>query len=236
MNNAPRTRQRMLALALPLTAALYISAEGVNPKGTDQIVTTTAIAFKVLPIAAKHSTQLYVSGSLTELALGAVAISYAAIAMLIRQRGSRTATIAALIGGVSAFCGAIVNVFVGINLAAAATAHLTRDAAARFLITNFNSGPGLAFTDVYAFGEFVAPVVMGIALWRSHSVPRWLAVLFSVGFELAEQTGSVGITKVVLQMALFVLAMVLLAVHIWRTAEPAVPADNSTDAAPAFAS
>jgi hypothetical protein len=28
MDNALRTRQRMLALALPLTAALYISAEG----------------------------------------------------------------------------------------------------------------------------------------------------------------------------------------------------------------
>jgi hypothetical protein len=30
MNNAVQTRQRMLALALPLTAALYIGAEGVN--------------------------------------------------------------------------------------------------------------------------------------------------------------------------------------------------------------
>jgi hypothetical protein len=225
--NALRTRQRMLALALPLTAALYISAESANPKGTDQIVTTTSIAFKVLPIAAKHSTQLYLSGSLTELALGAVVVSYAAIALLVRQRGSRTATIAALIGGISAFCGAIVNVFVGINLAAAATAHVTHDAAARFLITNFNSEPGRAFTDVYAFGEFVAPVVMGIALWRSRSVPRWLAVLFAVGFELAEQTGSVGITKVVLQMALFAVAMVMLAVRIWRAGEPVAPSGSA---------
>jgi hypothetical protein len=83
MNNAVRTRQRMLAVSLPLTAALYLGAEGVNPKGTDQLVTTAAIAFKVLPIAADHSSQLYASGSLTELALGAVAISYAAVAMLV---------------------------------------------------------------------------------------------------------------------------------------------------------
>lgn len=150
----------MLAFALPLTAALYIGAEGADPKGTDQIVTTSATAFKVLPIAAKHSTQLYASGSLSALALGAVAVSYAAIAMLVRKRGSTTATIAALIGGIGAFCGAIVNVFGGINLAAAATAHVTHQAAARFLITNFNSGPGRAFTDVYAFSEFVAPIIM----------------------------------------------------------------------------
>jgi hypothetical protein len=231
MNSAQRTRQRMLALALPLTAALYISCEATDPKGTDRVVTTTGVAFKVLPIAAKYSTQLYTVGSLSELALGGVAVSYAAIAMLVRKRGSTTALIAALIGGIGAFCGAIVNVFVGINLAAAATAHVTRDAAARFLIANFNSGPGRAFTDVYAFGEFVAPIVMGIALWRSRSVPRWLAVLFAVGFELAEETDSVGPTRVVLQMALFAIAMVLLAVRIWRDAERVAPADRFTDAA-----
>ena len=45
----------------------------------------------MLPIAAKHHTQLYISGSLTELALGALIISYGAIAMLIRKRGSTAA-------------------------------------------------------------------------------------------------------------------------------------------------
>ena len=226
MKNALQTRQRMFALALPLTAALYIGAESLDPKGTDQIVTTTAIASRVLPIAAHHSSQLYASGSLSELALAAVAVSYGAIAMLIRKRGSTAATVAVLLGGIGAFCGAIVNVFVGINLAAAATAHMTRDAAARFLITNFNSGPGRAFTDVYAFGEFLAPIIMGVALWRSRCVPRWLAVLFAVGFELAEQTASVGPAKVVLQMAPFAVAMVLLAVRVWQAAELAVPASE----------
>jgi hypothetical protein len=100
MGSAVQTRQRMLALALPLTAGLYIGAEGLDPKGTDRIVTTTAIALKVLPLAAKHSTQLYASGSLSELALGAVAVSYGAIARLVRKRGSMAATIAVLIGGI----------------------------------------------------------------------------------------------------------------------------------------
>ena len=226
MKNAVQTRQRMLALTLPLTAALYIGAEGLDPKGTDQIITTTAIAFKVLPIAARHSNQLYLSGSLSELALGAVAIAYAAIAILVRKRGSTAATVAALIGGIGALCGVIVNVFVGINLAAAATAHVTRDSAARFLIANFKSGPGQAFTDVYAFSEYLAPIIMGVALWRSRRAPRWLAVLFAVGFELAEQTASVGLSKVVLLMAPFAVAMVLLAVRLWKTEESALPASD----------
>ena len=223
MNNATQTRRRMMAVALPITAALYIGAEGLDPRGTDKLVTTTAVAYKVLPIAAKHSTQLFVSGSLSELALGGVAVSYAAIAMLVRKRGSTAATIAAVIGVIGAFCGAVVNVFVGINLAAAATAHVTQDAAARVLIANFNSGPGQAFTDVYAFEEFFAPVIMGIALWRSHTVPRWLAVLFAAGFELAQQTASVGIVKVVLLIAPFAVAMVLLSIRLWHATEPSLP-------------
>jgi hypothetical protein len=173
----------------------------------------------------KHHTQLFISGSITELALGALIISYGAIAMLIRKRGSTTATIAVLLGGIGALCGVVVNVLGGINLAAAATAHVTRCGCTASGYQRFNSGPGQAFTDVYAFSEFVAPIIMGVALWRSGRAPRWLAVLFALGFELAEQTSSVGIARVVLQMAPFALAMVLLAVQIWRAADETEPAN-----------
>ena len=125
MDNAARTRQRVLAIFLPVTAVLYISAEALSPKGTDQVISTTATALKVLPIAARHPAQLYVAGSLALLGLGGLAVSSAAIAALVRNRGSALATVAALIGGLGAFCGAITNVLVYPNLAAAATAHLT---------------------------------------------------------------------------------------------------------------
>ena len=137
MDNTARTRQRILAIFLPVTAALYIGAAGVNPKGTDQVINTTAVALKVLPIAAKHPTQLYLSGSLTILALGALAVSYMAMASLVRTRSSTVATVAAVIGGLAAFSGAITNVLVGINLATAATAPMTRGAAAQFLVASF---------------------------------------------------------------------------------------------------
>jgi hypothetical protein len=234
MTNALRTRQRLFALALPLTAALYIAAEGLDPKGSDRIVTTTATALKVLPIAAKHTNQLYTSGSLSELALAGVAISYGAIAMLIRKRGSAAATVAVLLGGIGAFCGAVVNVLAGINLAAASSAHVTRDAAARILVTNFNSGPGQGFTDLYALGEFAAPIILGIGLWRSRCAPRWLAVLFAAGFLLAEQTASVGIVRVSIQMAPFAVAMVVLAIRIWRTADQAVAIGDPHELSPAL--
>jgi hypothetical protein len=94
-------------------------------------------------------------------------VSYAAIAALVTGRGWVIATAAALLGAVGAFAGALYNVLVGINLAAAASAHMSQGAAARFLVTSFGSGPAHVAEYVYFAGEYSAPVVMGFALWRS---------------------------------------------------------------------
>ena len=200
MDNAARTRQRVLALFLPIAAVLYISAEALSPKGTDQVATD-------------------VRGSRA----GALAVSYTAIAALARSRGSALATVAALIGGIGAFCGAIVNVLIFPNLAAAATVHTTPGAAAQVLVTTFNSGFGHGFEYAYFIGIYVAPLLMGIALWRSRAVPRWLAVLFFVGLEVAQQQISSG-PVVILYMLPFAAAMVLLAARIWQAA--ALPASQ----------
>jgi hypothetical protein len=217
MDETARIRQRVLAVFLPVAAAAYIGGEALSPKGTDQVVTTTATALKVLPIAAQHSAQLYLASWLVLLGLGALAVSYAAIAALVRGRGATLATIAALLGGLGAFCGAIVNVIVYPGLAAAATAHVSRAAAAKILMTGFNSEFGHVFIYVYFVSEFLAPLLMAVALWRSRSVPRWLAALFFVGLEVAEQMSSMG-PVVVLYMLPFAAAMVALAVGIWRAA------------------
>jgi hypothetical protein len=222
MEHAARIRQRILALSLPLTALLYVGTEALNPKGTDQVIQTMADALKVLPIAARHPAQLQVSGSLSVLALGALAVSYAAIATLVRGRGASLATIAALLGGFGAFCGAAINVLVGVNVAAAATAPVTRAAAAHFLVTSFHSGFEQVFSGIYFIGIFAAPVLMGVALWRSRSVPRWLAVLFVLGLEVAQQVSSAGPALVVLLMLPFAVAMAFLGIRTWRIASQPV--------------
>jgi hypothetical protein len=218
MDRTVRARQRVLAVFLPLAALLYAGAEALNPKGTDKVVQTTSDALKILAIAAKHAGQLYVSGSLSLLALGALAVAYAGIATLVRDRGAALATAAALIGATGAFCGALVNVLVGVNVAAAATAHMTRDAAASFLVRSFNSGFEQVFSGIYFLGIFVAPVLMAFALWRSRSVPRWLVVLFVAGLEVAQQVASAGPFLVVLLMLPFAVAMALLGIRTWQAA------------------
>jgi hypothetical protein len=229
VDNAAQVRQRILAIFLPVTAVLYVSSEALDPKGTDQLVTNLATGLKLLTIAAKHPTQLYIAGTLSLLALGGLAVSYAAIAMLVRGRGWVVATVAALLGAIGAFCGAIINVLVGVNLAAAATARISPDAAARFLMTSFNSGPGQLFTYLYFVSEYTAPVVMGFALWRSRSVPRWLAALFTVGLEVAQAQSSKG-AVVILFMLPWAITMALLAARIWQSA--ARPAARNLDPVP----
>ena len=83
LDSAGRARRRVLALFLPVAAALYISAEAPSPRGIDQPIANGTMALRERPIAAHHPSQLYASGSLTLLALGALTISYAAIATLI---------------------------------------------------------------------------------------------------------------------------------------------------------
>ena len=216
-----RRRQRVLAFFLPIAAVLYIGGEAVSPRGTDQLIDTTAVALKVLPIARQHAAQLHLASFLVLLGLGALAVSYAAIAMLVRDRGGTLATVAALVGGFGAFCGAVVNVLVYPGLAAAATARVSADSAARILTTGSNSGFSQTFEYLYFATEYLAPLLMGIALWRSRAVPRWLAVLFFVGLEVAEGMGSYGPIVIVFMLP-FAAAMVLLAIRIWRpTVQPA---------------
>ena len=75
MRKVARARQRILAAFLPIAAVLYIS--------TDQVVTDMATGLKLLAITGRHPAQLYVAGTLSLLALGAVAVSYVAICLLV---------------------------------------------------------------------------------------------------------------------------------------------------------
>ena len=90
-------------------------------------------------------------------------------------------------------------------------------------MTTFNSGFGHGFEYAYFIGIYVAPLLMGVALWRSRAVPRWLAVLFFAGLEVAQQQISSG-PVVVLYMLPFAAAMVLLAARIWQAAAESQPA------------
>ena len=78
---------------------------------------------------------------------------------------------------------------------------MSRGAAANLLVTVSNSEFGQVFSYVYFASEFLAPLLMGIALWRSRAVPRWLAALFFVGLQVAELMESYGPIVILLHAA-----------------------------------
>ena len=162
------------------------------------------------------------------LALGGLAVSYAAIARLVTGRSWVIATIAALLGGLGAFAGAMLNVLGGISLAAAASAHTTQTAGAQFLVTSFGSWPAQAAAYIYFASDIRRAGRDGVravaqprrcrAGWPSCSPSAWKS-----------PTRSAFGPKVVLFMLPFAAAMILLAVRIWRAAaRPAPMTDPGT--------
>jgi hypothetical protein len=211
-----RTRRKILALALPVSAVLLLFGGALTPKGLDRPVTSLAGALRELQIATAHSGQVYFSNMLVIFGLGTLGVSFFAIAVLASDRNSVLATTAAVIGWFGAFCGAVANVLIGFDLAAAAAVHLP-SAAAEILVSANTGVASWVFFLGYFAGIPVAVILVGIALWRSQAMPRSLPVLFVVAV-LAGALAPPGIVSVPLSLP-FVIVMMLLARRIWGTAQ-----------------
>ena len=211
-----RTRRRILALALPVTAVLLLFGGALTPKGLDRPVTSLAGALRELQIAAAHPGQVYFSNVLVIFGLGTLGVSFFAIAMLASDRDRVLATTAAMIGWFGAFCGAVANVLIGFDLAAAAAVHVSSGLPAQILVSASTAAAAWVFFTGYFAGIPVAVILTGIALWRSQAMPRWLPVLFVVAL-LAGALAPPGIVSVPLSLP-FVIVMMLLARRIWDTA------------------
>jgi hypothetical protein len=211
---------RTLAAFLPMTAALLMFGEVLTPHGLDRPTFTITAVQDALPIAMAHTTELYISNLMVILGLGGLAVSFAAIATLARGRGLRLGILAAVLGGTAAFCGALANMLVGFNLASAAASGEPATVTAHVLLAGDTSVVSKFLLTVYLGGGLVATALMGVALWRSATVPRWLPLLFGLGLVLAAASMP-GTTAMLLQLP-FAVAMALLTIRIWK-ARPSSP-------------
>lgn len=210
---------KWLTLAPLAAVGLLIAGGGLTPKGLDKPITSMRTALAELPIAATHADRLYLANTLIFLGLGILALAFIAIATLSRgRRGSAVASWGAGVGVVACFCGALVNVLVGLDLAGAAQARTTQDAAARVLVSTNTAFVSYVLLVAYLGGLAVASVLTGIGLWRGRRVSRWVAVGFpiSVAFGGAAPPGPI---NVLLSIPLAVI-MATLATEIWHTAPP----------------
>ena len=188
-------RTRLVAGLVAATGVLLLIGESLLPKGADQHVTSRPMALAELAAAQGHRGQLLAAGLLIVFGLGGLAVTFAALSGLVRERAAGLATLAAALGTLAAFCGAVINVLSSLIVVAATTTGLPeRDAAGFLVAAQHDSHIALAFGPTYLVGLPLASLLMSVALWRSKAVPRWTAVLFAVGMlaALSAPTGPVG--------------------------------------------
>ena len=219
MSASHGSHARRLALFPPLAIGLLMLGGGLTPGGLDQPITGTRTALSELAIASMHPGRVFVASALIILGLAVLGVSFVVIAGLAGAPESGLASAAAVIGAVGCLCGIVVNVLFGLDLAGSAAAAASRGDAARILVS-IGSAPGsIVFLAVYLGGVLVAGVLMGVALWRSRAVPRWVAV----GFPACLAVGAAappGVANVLLSLP-FAVVMVLIAVRIWQERSPA---------------
>jgi len=152
--------------------------------------------------------------------LGCLAVSFPAIGTLCeRSRGSTLAVVASVLAGLACVSGIVVNSLVNLNVAGAVRAATSPDVAAQVVLTTNTTLLPTALLVVYAAGLVVASVLLSIALWLAHSVPRWLAAAFAPSLILAA-TSPAGPAWMLLAVP-FAAVMIMLATRIsWPDEQP----------------
>ncbi len=169
-----------------------MSAEGAQtPKAPTSWYRPPPTALKVLPIAAKHSGAALRLGLADTPSRSEPWLSHTpAIATLVRNTGAGSRHRGCADRGFGGFCGAIVNVLVGVNPSPLPPPHTcdTKTQRRGSLVTTFNSGFEQASLRALFPGHLRrAPVLMGVlpfgeagasrAGWRSCSLSAWSVLL-----------------------------------------------------------
>ena len=100
-----------------------------------------------------------------------------------RDRDAAMAVTMAVAGAIGGFCGALVNVLIGFNQAAAADAPSSSGVAA--LVAGNTSTVARVLIAGYLGAGTVAILLAAVVLWRSPETSRWLPALLAVGLGVA---------------------------------------------------
>ena len=176
------SRRRLLAGAMVATPLVFAAANVTFPSGTFQYTGTTEHALDALEATAAAPGRVRVASLLLVAAAVLLAVSFAAVASMVRERGARLATAAAVLGVIGSAGLVLVTSWLGLSVYAAQQSDLSKDAAATYLVTLTNdSGLGNIAGGCYMLGLLLGSILMGVALFRSGRVAWWLAALFPVG-------------------------------------------------------
>ena len=224
MTNQSTAGHRWAAVFPVATVTLLLTAQALMPSGLDQPIRSLATARSELSAAASQAGRLSLCTTLFSVGLGCLGASFPAIGTLCaRTRGAPLATVASWVAALACLSGVVVNSLINLNVAGAVRANASQDAAAQVLLADNTALTPTAALVVYIGGLVLASVLLGAALWRARSIPRWLSALFSPSLILAAASppGPAG----VLLAVPFAVVMIMLAVRV-AAGQPAVHDDG----------
>ena len=189
------------------------------PSGLDQPIRSLSTARSQLTKAIAVPNRVYDASATIIVGIGLLVLAFTAIALLTNGReGAGAAICAVLLAGLAGVCGVVTNSLVNLNLAGLADSRLPTDAASRALYTVNRGAVPTTFLVLYVFGFAVASIVMAVALWRSRSIPRWVAAAFPITLVLGSLAPP-GLGGVLLSVP-FALVSLYLARAIWTAPAP----------------
>lgn len=230
MSTTLRTRRRLLAVTVAATPVVIATGNAVFPKDSFQFTGTTQKALTGLAATAASPDRVRAASLILIVGVVMLAVSFCAIASLVRSRGGRTATAGAVLGVVGCVGAILVVAWLGLSFYAASQAQIPDDAKATYIVSLLkDTGLGNIAGFPFLAGLIGGSVLMGIALFRSGRVARWIAIVFPVGVIAALVFAPQGLPALVTALPLIVV-MPLLAREIRRDGDlnPSVANDAPT--------
>jgi hypothetical protein len=174
-------RRRLLAAATVGAPVLLAVGNATLPKHTFVFTGTTQHAVDALNATAAAPGRVRIAGLVLIAGYAALAVAFCAVASLVRSRGGVAATLGAMFGIAGSVGAIMVTCWIALSVYAAGRTNIPVDAKAAYLVSLVKtSGLGNAAGLPFLGGLFLGGVLMGLGLFRSGAVARWLAVLFPI--------------------------------------------------------
>ena len=207
-------RRTLLAGAAVAAPVVLAAANALFPKDTFQYAGSAEKATAALAATAASPGRVFAASLVSLVGIVLLAATFCAAASLVRRRGGATATAGTVFGVIGCVGGLLVVAWLGLSVYAASKADIAQDAKVGYLVsllkdTKLGNIVGMPFFG----GLLLGSVLMGIALFRSGQVSRWLAAAFPVAVIMAELFAPQGPPALLTGLPLLVVG-VLLARHI----------------------
>jgi hypothetical protein len=210
MTSTLASRRRLLAAAVVATPFSLATGNTLFPAKSFQMPGTTAHALETLTATAGAPGRV-LAGSLFEVVgFTLLAVTFAAVASLVRSRGGATATAAAVLGVVGSVGGILVTCWLGLSVYAASRTPIPQEAKAAYLVSlTHSSGVGMIGGVCFLAGLVGGSVLLAVSLFRSGRVARWICFALPLAVLFAAVFAPQGPAAMVMALPLLVVAVLL---------------------------